>query len=282
MTMTDLLLRAGMALVALAATVYHHAGFVITQDGQRLMPAEPFRRGIMPAQESKGPESPFHIRWLLPFLLRRRIWAWCVVSWACLVASTLLFPGDLWSAALWCSMPWFRCMAAAPVLVDAPSLAGALAARRWPSWWWGFLAPISERAPIWASLFSWSVGPAGCAIPLVWAVAYRAHTKRKLPGWRVGVLRGERWTDGFALLLCWGAGMAALLVTDWTLQELVIIAVAYGQMLVAHDTVRMAQWAAPVVLPRAVAVIPGPWRLAAVVVTWFNPWARAPRGQVLC
>lgn len=60
------------------------------------------------------------------------------------------------------------------------------------------------------------------------------------------------------------------------------MAVAYGQMLVAWDTIRMIQWSAPVVLPRAVAVIPTAWRLPAVVATWFNPWARAPRNQVLC
>jgi hypothetical protein len=173
-------------------------------------------------------------------------------------------------------------MAVAPVLVDAPAMAGVLAARRWPSLAWGCLAPISERAPVWAALYSWNAGPVFLGLTLMLIAMRRKHSPRRAPAWKVGLSRGERWSDAKAMALLWGAGLAALWSTSWTLQEALIVVVAYGQMLVAYDTVRMIQWSAPVVLPRAVAVIPAPWRLPALVATWVNPWARAPRGQVIC
>jgi hypothetical protein len=265
--------RIVLAALSIACVMYLHGRPLVTIDGTRLM--------------ATPRPSPFHLRWLLPTLLGKRLWAWAAVSWASLLCTAVLMPGDIWACALWVSLPWFRTMAAAPVLVDAPAFALSLVAQKAPGGYpvalMGWLgAMVSERLPVFMALMAWSAWP----LLGLWSVfvLHRIvpHTPRQGPGaLAVGQSRAFCWCDPAILLLPWGAGLAAVFSAGWTLQEVALIAVAYGQLLVAHDTSRLYMWCAPVVLPRAVAVLPTNLRLAAVLATWFNPWAKAQKGQVM-
>jgi hypothetical protein len=270
-----LIARIAMALASIGLVQYQTGGEVmVTLDGQRLI--------------SKPRPSPFHLRWLLPTLFGPRAWCWVIMSWSSLVLATVYFPGDLWVAALFVSLPWFKTMAAAPILVDAPALAVTLASRAaQPSTAIGLSvlgAAISERAPVWMGLYT--LRPEVLCVGLMAVLAawkWIEPAQRDEPSaLRVGLMRARRWSDARMMLAPWGAGLAALFCLDWSLQDLAIVAVAYGQTLVAWDTTRMVQWAAPVVLPKAVSVLPPSWLLPAVVVTWFNPWCQAKPGEVVC
>jgi hypothetical protein len=270
--LADAGIRAGMAAASIALTHYMH-GVTVTVDGKRLM---------------KRPRpSPFHLRWLLPLICRDRTWAWMATAWLGLIAAVVLFPGDLWAAGLFCCLPWFRTMAQA-VLVDAPAFAVSLAAMRLSGFWGGVAAfwgvGISERVPVWGALYGWRwdwlyVGL--CMVLIAWKFA-KSTPREGIPPFMAGHAQSMRWTSAAMLLLPWGAGLAALLSPFWTYREALIVVVAYGQMLAANDGTRLYMWAAPVVLPKAVAIIPARWMVPAIVATWFNSWATpTERGRVL-
>jgi hypothetical protein len=250
--------------LAILWALYHQGGIAVTVDGMAYLSPPPR-------------PSPYHLRWLLPMLLGSRIWAWCIVSWASLLATCVLFPGG---ALLWAGLPWFRTMAQAPVLVDAPAMALALLTLRRPACCWGIGWAVSERFPILAALIS------GSPWPLLGLLGVAALSTRMEHGpgdspLRVGLDNAPRLASLHTMLLPWGVGLLALLSPGWTVREVALVAVAYGQMLVAHDSVRLYQWAAPVVLPKAWALIPARWRMVAVVLHWLNPWAWLPRGRVI-
>jgi len=262
-----------LAIAAVSMSVALYQGTLLTLDGQRLM---------------KSPRpKPFHMRWLVPTVCKDKVYRWRIISWLSLVAICVVWPGSLWEVALFAALPWFRTMVKAPVLTDAPAFLVSLAGPRIP----GLAAlpvavvgaAISERVPVWMGLFSlrWDMAFVGlCAVAIAWKFAKSAD-REGTPALSTGMRRAGRWTDVRALLLPWGAGLAALLCPDWTLQEAMIVVVAYGQLLAAFDTSRLYMWASPVVLPKALTVIPARWRPIAVLVTWFNPYAQAP-GGVLC
>jgi len=80
-----------------------------------------------------------------------------------------------------------------------------------------------------------------------------------------------RWRDGWLMVAPWGACIAALYAPDWRL--LVVLAVAYAQLLVATDSVRLFHHVAgPAMAVAAAHVIPVEWLLLAVVlhVVWFR------------
>jgi len=273
MTWASALSRAGIAIAAIALTVYQY-GIGHTVDSERL--------------QKRPRPRPFNLRWLLPTLLRGERWAWMSVTWPCLVGTVMLFPGDVWAAALWCCMPWFRYMANVPVNTDSSALCAVLGSRRAPTYVLVALGAlggaITERTPVWMGLVSWRPEPLylGLCVVLVMWKWTKSVAREGPPALKVGRAQSMRWTDGARLLLPWGAGLAALLFEHWTMRDVAIVVVAYGQMLTAWDTVRMFQWSAPIVLPKAVAIIPARWMPMAVVATWFNPWASArSKGQVM-
>jgi len=277
----DLAIRALIAIASIAMTRYQW-GSTVVKDSERLM------RPVRPA--------PFHLRWLVPLLCRDRVWAWTLISYSCLIVATCLFPGDLWAAGLFVCLPWFRVMAQCPVLTDAPALALSLAAMRLPSKIafsdrWAALAitvlgsGVSERFPVWASLYGWRLDVLYAGLTMV-AVAWKWVKSAKREGpppFLVGWSRAWRWNNATVLVLPWGAGLAALFDPSWSLRELLIVAVAYGQMLAVFNELRMYMWAAPIVLPKAVAVLPPQLRIPALVFTWFAPWQNPKqRGEVWC
>lgn len=76
------------------------------------------------------------------------------------------------------------------------------------------------------------------------------------------------------MLLPWGACLLAILNPSW--QLLAVLAFGYAQLLVATDTVRLYQQAAPVVCIAAATALPISVGFAAVsVAAIWNPWGGA-------
>jgi hypothetical protein len=79
----------------------------------------------------------------------------------------------------------------------------------------------------------------------------------------------NRWRDPLAMVTPWGVCLAALVAPSLLL--VAALAVGYAQLLIATDTVRLYQQAAPVVCVAAAMVIPMEFAPLALVAHWFNP-----------
>jgi len=248
---------------------------------------------------------PFHLRWLLPKLLGDNVAAWRVVwlaSWPVLAGSMLawrLVAGDAWqvaaaSTALLVALPGILGPSVSiPVQVDLPAtaltVAGLAMFTAGGPWMaaavatFAVAACISEKAPVVAALTLWSLWPLVALLPV--AIAYRLRPTGPDPlGAKFQDIADHpirtaleahagRWRDGWLMVAPWGVTLAALIAPSWPL--VAVLVVAYAQLLVATDTVRLVQHVAgPAMAAAAAQVIPVEWLLLAVVV--HVAWFRAP------
>lgn len=250
---------------------------------------------------------PYHLRWLLPAVCRQDLQAWWIVwigSWFIVAAGFALWrdqAGDPWyvvaaGVALLLGLPGvLGPQEVIPVGVDLPAMGmnlvgvGCLEAGLWPVALVFFViaATIKETSPVWAVLWSWSPIPLVAAVaPIIRALIvkpaevsplgpqFNAYTRHPIA--TALKFHAGRWRDAWAMVAPWGVCLVALIDIDWRL--LIIVAVAYAQLLVATDTVRLYQMAAgPAVAAAAANTVPAEWLLAAVVVhvVW---WRRPERG----
>ena len=249
---------------------------------------------------------PFHLRVLLPWLLGSDVRAWWVawvVSWPILIGSMVwwrLAAGDPWqvalaAAALLAGLPGILGPSVViPVGVDRPATALSLVGVAMlelgsPLQQVGGVAAIAlaagirETAPAYAAIWAWSLLPlVVLVVPLVLALVRSAGPDPLGPRFQqiadhpirtsLAAHRG-RWRDGWLMVAPWGVCLAALIRPD--VQVVVALAVAYGVVLVATDTVRLVQHAAgPVMAVAAAHVVPVEWLLLAVVV--HAVWWRTP------
>ena len=237
---------------------------------------------------------PFHYRWLLPRLLGQdvRKWKWTTHAalWACL---PLMF--------VYAGLGWRGVAAGAmvtglagvwsfnrrlPVLVDGTAMAFALAsavAVQHGLWPLGLVLAlvggcVRETSPVFAALYAWNP----LALIGLLAPALR-HLQREGPD----VLDDKnRWILDHPMkasreyhaglqrahyILPWGAAIVAL--SNFSPQLALTLAVAYGQLFVVTDTVRLYMWAFPVVLAAAVHAVPLVWLPVLVALQIANPFA---------
>ena len=231
---------------------------------------------------------PFHLRWLLPMLLKDRVKAWLWTSRVSVIGIGVL-------TAWYCKNPWMFCVALLPgvnfswrfpVLVDATAMFLALLA--------AVLAPINiyaailvaviaacvkETAFVWASVYAWNPILLIGFIPVVLRKMIR-HGSYKLQGHgdysiknALRSVKQERigaWLNPALLILPWGA--LILGVGHMSLQLIVSMIIGYGQLIVASDSVRLYQWAAPVLALACVAAVPPEWLPLVAIFVAFNPF----------
>ena len=250
---------------------------------------------------------PFHLRWLVPFVCRRVPARWFGVTVGAWMLATvcvgLLAPTwqtGVAAALLFCWLPGIRYGLRAPILVDLPALALALVAAVCVKHGEVEVAIVvamlagacKESAPVFAAAFAWNpwllVGLVAPAIRAVWvkpcppaddplkrwqtATPMEEHEWILAHPWRAGWKHHQsKWLDGMWMIAPWGATVVAAAAMDWQLAT--VLALGYGQLLVASDTVRLYQWAAPVVCIAAVSVVPVAWLPVLVVATIWNPLA---------
>lgn len=246
---------------------------------------------------------PFHLRWLLPKVCGTspvRWWAVWLASWPVMAAAMFWWrfdAGDTWqvslaAAAILAGLAGILGPAAViPVGVDLPatalSLAGvAMIGHGWTVAGIGVLcggAAIRETVPVWAALWIWSPWPLIALLP----VAVRHFTTRTgldpLGAYfddiaahpiRAALAAHEgRWRDGWLMVAPWGACLFALTQPTWPM--FTVVALAYLQLLVATDTVRLLHHAAGPVLAASAAQVVPPHLLLIVCVAHFV-WWRTP------
>lgn len=235
--------------------------------------------------------SPYHRRWLLPFLLKGNLLAWTLVSQGSLVLTGALvgvYAGQgtlglsLVATALFCSLcAVWSLNACLRVMADTPMLALALGAALLSLNGHTTLAlclaliagAVKEPGPVLAACFArdpallaglfgvnwfWAKVPAPVNEPWLSSPVLSARTAR------------DMW-DLKELLLPWGL-LSILFVLGMDsapfglfLGALCALAVSHAQLLVAIDTVRLTQLAAPGVI--AVGMYAPSWALALAVLT---------------
>jgi hypothetical protein len=213
---------------------------------------------------------------------------WSALSAACLVACGPLLalyaeqrgvPGLL-AVAIWAGLPWLRACVRMPCLTDQAGAAAALVAGCLSGSWWlvavGLVAGlVSERAVVFAALLAWSPLPLlGLAIPAAVALTTRPGT---LWPWQRGILdhpwasalESHRAAPLWHLSAPWGLALVGL--ASGGVQLFATLAVAYGQLMVATDRVRLYQSAAPA-LCVAAAGVASQWPAWVVGVAMVAHW----------
>ena len=242
-----------------------------------------------------NPPSPFHLRPLLPGICGTSGRLWRIATYVGIgltLASTWAIVGGwqgIAAALILAALPSVRFNATHPVLVDAAAL--GLTTTAAALWVHGYTLPAlivvalaaatKETSPVFAALFAWTpVLLLALLIPAVlvslrtpgpdplndkhhaWILAHPIQASRKYH---------HRYLVDFnpTLLTPWGGAIAALGAPS--LQLLATLAAGYTQLVVATDTVRLYQWAAPTVCIAATTAVPMVWWPLLVLVTLFNP-----------
>lgn len=241
---------------------------------------------------------PFHLRWLVPAMLGQRLRAWAAFTLAmfpvCVLLTMVLarqlgagWPATFAAGALWAGLPSVRFALSRPVLVDLPTVAVALFAAISVTVHpvAGVVAAllagtVNERAPIFAALFAWSPLPLVGLVPVAVRFLQRdgadcvtgpAALAVKHPVLSSRLHHRGHWLDWRLMLAPWGGCLLALAGMSWPLA--VALVVAYAQLLVATDSVRLYQQVAPVVCIAAAMTCPPLLLPLLVVAHWLNPWA---------
>lgn len=250
----------------------------------------PDGRRYIAGTTGQTPARPFHYRWLIPAICRDQIRRWQITAWAAAavyLAGTVAYTGHWAAAPLAAGLTGVIALNVKhPVLVDLPAAAAAVAAAvaaHHNILWLAVLLSVTagtmkETAPAFAALYAWSPWPLlGLAAPAIrhittrpgpdvldaenaWILAHpiRASIKyhRPLPTW--------------VWVLPWGACLAGL--TNVDAQLAATLAVAYAQCAYATDTVRLYQWAAPVLIVATVDTIPPAWWPAILAIHLTHPF----------
>ena len=242
-----------------------------------------------------NPPAPFHRRALLPYLCRNNPTRWLIQAWvgyALLLVGTWGLVGGLQGVAAAClvaPLPGILLGLRFPVLVDLAALGMATsAAALWVNGYeWAAIVLVilagsaKESAPVFAAVFAWSPWLlVGLAAPLIIGLLRKPGTMPEMGEEHQWILdhpvkaakkyhAGMLTTLSPALLLPWGALVVALAAPSWQLAA--VLALAYGQLLIATDTVRLYQWAAPTVAIAATSAVEPQWWPVLIALTVFNP-----------
>ena len=250
---------------------------MLTPDGVRYL-----------AMSQRRVARPFHLRWLAPFICRQDERRWKALSGASVAAVAILtaiYTGSAWMACV-AFLPGILLNVRHPVLVDAFGMALALgAALLLPICWPAALIVAllagcaRETAPVWAAVYAWNPIMLVGLVPvgIRWAMRQGSDVLDAENAWVIAhpfkaslKYHAGRWLDPSLMVLPWGGLLAG--VTAFTTQTVVAVGLGYAQLAVATDSVRLYQWAAPVVALAAVHAVPI-WALPIVALTViFNPW----------
>lgn len=257
----------------------------------------PDSRRYVSMAEGRGAPRPFCYRWLLPALCGASLVRWRVASVLGVLLTCIgivLLCGSWWQALagviVFVALPMTEFNLRNPVLTDSLSLGLATVSAALFVNDLVMLAVlvacvagmVKESAPVFAALFAFTPWLLLALIPaLVRMVVVKPGADVVVgPGIEDTLLHPFRTGVRFHrqmvlerseyLIAPWGGLLIALTVIDVRLA--LCLVVAYGQMLMATDTVRLYQWCAPLVIVYAVACVPAPWLLLLVLSVVFNPF----------
>ena len=231
---------------------------------------------------------PFHLRWALPFFVGDEVRHWRWVQWtslACLCWLTSVWTGIWWTGLLPLGLSGVTFNLRHPMLVDLPAMVfalGAAVASKHDLWWLALTlvvigSTVNETVAPFAAVYAWNplllVGLVPVAIravlrsgpdPIPDGPAHDALVHPVRVSWE-----HHKQLSLWVYVLPWGVLLAAL--ADPSPQLWVALGVAYAQLLVDTDAVRLYVWAMPVMAACAAPVL-GPWAALAVVLHLANPF----------
>jgi len=238
---------------------------------------------------------PFMYRWLLPTVCRQ---SWVRWQAANITGLVLLAVGTFALVSGWAgvvaaliavTLPMSLFNARNPVLVDSLSLglatsAAAVAQVSVPAA--VALAVLSgcvkEPGPLFAAAFAWNPWLLlGMIAPLIRVLIARPGPdvidyQGRAESLERPFLTGWKWNGcrlvalDPSLLWPWGGAIVGLAALD--LQLAVVLLLAYAQLAMATDSVRLFQWAAPVMSIAAVSVTPPEWWPVLLAACVFSPF----------
>lgn len=240
--------------------------------------------------------APFHLRWLIPYLLGTQKEWYRNLNYACVPVVSLL----AWSythswAAIFIPLGLtgviYLNTVLLPVLIDLPAMTVTLAAAVCSQHhWWYLMIPlvllagmIKETSPVFCALWAWSFLPlVGLLSPALRALqkpgpdplanapglAHLALTNPLRASWQAHQLDIHQMSKKY--LLPWGILLIGIGRPTW--QVALVIVAAYGQCFVATDTVRLYQWAWPVLAAVTFSTIPRTWWFLLVILHLANPF----------
>ena len=239
---------------------------------------------------------PFCFRPMVPWLVGRDIHNWKLVTMAALVAQGVaiaLLTGDLRAVILLLALPGgARVSLRYPVLVDAPAMLVTIVAaltvgQLSPAWvvvWGIILAPYRETAPLWLAVYARSPWPL-VGLPFALAALYWTFGRKPEVGRDNSFIRDPlqaclihrkgNFFDWRMMLLPWGVLLPlALLGNGW--EAAAIWALSCVPLLIVTDTARVQYWAAPALIPLALAApIPEFAWPVLLALHVFNPYRGA-------
>jgi hypothetical protein len=134
---------------------------------------------------------------------------------------------------------------------------------------------MRETGPVFAALWAWSPWPLVGVVAAGW---WRRSAKSE-ESWLVRPvhaaweLRRRIGLDSSLYVRPWGAALLGLAGPSW--QDVLTVLVAHAQLVAAQDTIRLAVWAAPVLVLSAAKLVPLAWMPLAVLATAIHRDARA-------
>jgi len=250
--------------------------------------ASPDEIRYMKVGRGAGGARPFHLRWLIPWIVGPNLAvarATQLISMLVLAAYCAAESGHWWMGLIPFGLTGLTLNFRLPFLVDLPALATAAAA----AWLADDYLPaaialsvvagaMKETAPVFSAAYAWNpwllVGLIAPALrhwrhrPVedclddenAWILAHpfaaAAKYHRAIPSW--------------AYILPWGA----LLVNAGSLdhRQIVVLVLAYAQILIATDTVRLYQWATPALVVGPLADIPTSWVWIVLALHFTHPF----------
>lgn len=245
------------------------------------------------AARGESVPSPYHMRWLLPRLLGPVPARWQWLTWISLACTPVAAAAYFWAMGLrgavllfatilLSSLPAIRIPWTFPILIDAPSFAGALvvAAATLTCPWYVtlplalILGATRESSPVFAALWAWHplplIGVAASGWYLQSASSDIAWLREpRKTAWQ---LRRAIGFDSWLYLRPFGAILAGLGAPS--LQILVTAAVVTAQLFWAQDTLRLLMWCAPVLTFQAAQLIPLHWSICAILITILHNESR--------
>lgn len=244
--------------------------------------------------EGRRVARPFHYRFALPAVCGPWPEYWRAVQLGAvgLVAVAGAWYGGFGWRGLFVAVFVFGCAGVIrfnlehPVLVDLPAIAIALcAAAAWQDGLWPaavllvlVAGSVKETSPVFAALWAWSpLLLVGLIVPAVrhlmragpdvldaenrWILDHPFAASRK---YHAGLWSPLVW------IWPWGVGLVAL--ADLSPQLVATVAVAYAQCAMATDSVRLYQWAWPVVAVAAAGAVPAAWLVPLAVMHLASPF----------
>jgi hypothetical protein len=242
------------------------------------------------AMQTGRTAKPFHFRWLLPFLCKNKR-SWQIAAWASGFAYLALvgaYTGTWQAPILALSLSGvIGYNLKHPVLVDLPAMAlalGSVVALDAGLWYVAIVLVLlagctKESSPVFAACWAWSPLLLVGLVPVLVRALIRpgsdplSHYPEHVEILKHPIRSSWRFHKDepiWIYVLPWG--ICVLGIANGSPQLWVTLAFAYAQLLVATDSVRLYQWAAPVAILTAVPMLPAQWLPVLLVLHLINPF----------